>query len=119
MFKEVALVTISAVLFVQMGLSEAIQQTLHFHSKILSCCRCCSFWSTLAYCLLTRNGIVVSVAASFICAYVALWLALLYDALAVLYTNAYESITKTDDAPENAEAGQDDSDPATATDEVS
>ena len=61
----------------------------------------------------------MSVAASFISAYVALWLALLYDALAVLYNYAYESITKTDDTAQDAKANQGESNKATATDEVS
>ena len=62
-----------------------------------------SFWSVLAYCILTRNGVVVSLAASFILSYVAQWLALLYDALAFLYNNIYESITETDDTSKDAE----------------
>ena len=119
MVKEAALITISAVLFIQMGLSSAIQEFLHFRSRIASCPKCVAFWSVLAYCLLTGNGIVVSVAASFISAYVALWLALLYDALAVLYNYAYESITKTDDTAQDAKANQGESNKATATDEVS
>lgn len=118
MIKEVALITISAVLFVQMGLSAAIQGFFNFRSKIASCPKCATFWSVLAYCLATKNGIAVSVAASFISAYAAMWLALLYDALALLYNSAYESITQTDGASEDAEAGQDESATAPATDEV-
>ena len=118
MFEEVALITASAVLFVQMGLSGAIQETLHFRSRIASCPRCCAFWSVLAYSLLTRNGVVLSVAASFISAYAAMWLSLLYAALALLYNRAYESITETDGAPEDAEAGVDEPAPASADDEV-
>ena len=118
MLKEAALITISAVLFVQMGLSSAIQATLHFRSKIASCPRCVCFWSVLAYCLLTENGVIVSVAASFISAYAAQWLALLYDALALLYNSIYESITETDDTATDAEASTTTNE-ATATDEVS
>ena len=118
MVKEVALITISAVLFVQMGLSSAIQATLHFRSKIASCPKCATFWSVLAYCLLTRNEIIESVAASFISAYAAQWLALLYDALALLYNSAYESITKTDGASEDAEADTGESSASSAADEV-
>ncbi len=118
MIKEVALITISAVLFVQMGLSSAIQATLHFRSKIASCPRCVCFWSVLAFLLLTKNGIVVSVAASFISAYAAQWLALIYDALALLYNSIYESITQTDDTAQDAEADVA-TDEAITTDEVS
>ena len=119
MITEVALITISAVLFVQMGLSSAIQEFLNFRSRILSCCRCSTFWSVLAYCLVSKAGFFVSVATSFICAYVAQWLALLHDALALFYNSAYEYITKTDGASEDAEVDTDKPDETSATDEVS
>ena len=118
MIGEVALITVSAVLFVQMGLSGAIQQVLHIRSKIASCPRCCAFWSVLAYCILARHGVIVSVATAFISSYAALWLSLLYDALAVLYNGIYESITKTDGASENAEADKGEPSQASETDEV-
>ena len=96
MWKDALLITVSAVLFVQMGLSEAIQDVLSFKSKVLSCPRCCTFWSVLAWSLLHRNAVVPSVAASFICSYLSLWLALLYDAVAVIYNKAYGKISTTD-----------------------
>ena len=117
MIKEVALITISAVLFVQMGLSSAIQETLHFHSKIASCPRCCVFWSVLTYSLWNGHGLIGSVAASFISSYAALWIVLLYDALALLYNSIYESITKTDGAATDAQDSSDQS-VQTAADEV-
>ena len=118
MVQEVALITISAVLFVQMGLSSAIQGILHFYPKIASCPKCVAFWSTLAYCISTEQELLVSVAASFLSAYAALWLALIYDALALLYNTAYEHSTKTNGASADAEADGENPGPATATDEV-
>ena len=119
MITEAALITVSCVLFVQMGLSRAIQDTIGFRSKILSCPRCCTFWPVLAYMLATGKGIVMSVAASFISSYCAMWIALLYDSLATLYNWLYEQLSETDEHPaEDAEAGQ--ADPAEAgCDEVS
>ena len=119
MIREAALITVSAVLFVQMGLSSAIQSKIHFHSEIASCPKCATFWSVLAYCILTRNGILISVAASFICAYVAQWLALVYDALAILYNTIYESITEPQDTSKDAEPGPDKHSASAAADEVS
>lgn len=117
MVKEAALITASAVLFVQMGLSSAIQEILHFHSKIASCPKCVAFWSTLAYSISTGHGIIVSVSASFISAYAALWLSLLYDALAVLYNLCYEQISETPGAAD-AEAGEGQPSTTTSADEV-
>lgn len=118
MVKEVALITISAVLFVQMGLSSAIQESIRVYFRIASCPKCATFWSVLAYCLLTRKGFILSVAASFLSAYAALWLALLYDALALLYNYAYELITETDGTSSDAEADKDESATNSATDEM-
>lgn len=116
MISDAALVTISCVLFVNMGLSRAIQERIGFRSEILSCPRCCAFWSVLAYLLVTGNGILQSVAASFLSSYSALWLSLVYDALARLYNHCYDAISETD-ASKDATAATDESE--TATDEVS
>lgn len=108
MVLEVALITVSCVLFVQMGLSDAIQDSFRFKSRIVSCPKCLAMWTNLAYLLLQGHGLVVSVATSFICSYCALWLALLYDAIAIFYNYIYESITKKTYAAEgSAEAPAD------------
>ena len=92
--REAVLIMVSCVLFVQMGLSEAIQETLHIRIRIASCPKCLTWWICCAYLVLHDYGIVTSVAASFILSYCALWLALIYDALATLYNYAYETITR-------------------------
>lgn len=79
MIREAALITLICVLFVQMGLSDAIQETLHVRLRIASCPKCLTMWVTLACLLLHGNRILESVAASFISAYAALWLAMAYD----------------------------------------
>ena len=101
MVREVALITVSCVLFVQMGLSDAVQEALRFKSKIVSCPKCLTMWCCFAYLLLFGNSLVVSVATSFVCAYCALWLSLIYDAVALAYNWLYESITKKTDAAED------------------
>ena len=101
---EVALITVSCVLFVQMGLSGAVQDALHIDLRIASCPKCLTYWVCLVYLLIHDYGIVVSVATSFIFSYAALWLALMYDALAVLYNRLYEKLPETDDASPVAEA---------------
>lgn len=116
MWKDALLITIACVLFVQMGLSEAIQGRLHFTSELLSCPRCCSFWANLAYFIIAGTPLVVTVSASFLCAYAALWLALGYDAAAALYNRAYEYISKTNGASTGANASDNNSDTITPCD---
>lgn len=97
MLREAAMLTLSCVLFVQMGLSDAMQETIRVRLRILSCPKCCTFWSVLVLTLVRGNGIVDSVAVSFASSYLALWLSLLYDYVATIYNKAYESITETTD----------------------
>ena len=105
MWKDALLLTLSCTLFVQMGLSSAIQKKLHFTSELISCPKCLTFWANLAYLTFFGHGTVVEiVGASFLCSYAALWVAVLYDALALLYNRFYEYITEADGASEDAPA---------------
>ena len=96
MIYEVALLIISCVLFIQMGLSDTIQNIIKVNPVILSCPKCLTFWSVLLYCAINGYNIIISIATSFISSYIALWLVLLYDILAIKYNKCYESIEKTD-----------------------
>lgn len=110
---EAALIAASCVLFVSMGLSDAVQGVLRVKLRILSCPKCLTFWTTLVWSLSHGAGFVRSVAASFLFSYVALWATLALDGLSVLYNKCYEIISKTTDTPKDtaktvtAEAGSD------------
>ncbi len=119
MITEAALILVSCVLFVQAGLADAIQETIHVRLRIASCPRCLTFWACLAWTLLTGHGLLVSVAASFVTAYCAIWLSLVYDALAVLYNYTYEQITKTQDTAPASERAGSPTDPSAGGDAVS
>ena len=119
MITEVALITISCVLFVQMGLGSAIEEFLHFRSIVLVCHKCCSFWACLIYLLIAGDiGIVLSIATSFIASYCAQWLALLYDAMAILYNYLYENINQNQGTSEDSERTESPIDPKADSDEV-
>lgn len=102
MIWDAALIMTSCVLFVQMGLSEAIQEVLHIHLRIASCPKCLTMWTTLVYLLFSTRAIVLSVAVSFVFSYLALWMSLLYDIAAGYYNKLYETISKTPDASETS-----------------
>ena len=102
MITEVALITISCVLFIQMGLADAIKDAFHLRITFV-CPKCLTYWCCLFWLVIHKNGIVVSVAASFIASYCALWLSLLHASLALLYNYLYEQITETQDTSQDAE----------------
>ena len=89
MWKEAAMIMVSAVLFIQMGLSEAVQEKLHFRCKILSCYKCLNFWLSLIYLGVKGYDFLAVIAVSFLFSYLALWLALLYDIAADFYNSTY------------------------------
>ena len=95
--KEVALITLSCVLFVQMGLADSILRILRI-KKISPCYKCLSYWLTGLWMGFHGYDPVLLVATSFIASYCSLWLGLLYDGLAVFYNYLYEKLSKTPDA---------------------
>ena len=101
MWKEAVLIPIACVLAIQMGLIGEIGKLIRYEFRILSCPKCLTFWVSLSCHLLLHRPVIDSVAVSFLSSYAALWLCLLYDALAVAYNRGYEKITQeTSDAPE-------------------
>lgn len=95
MVGQAILILISCVLFIQMGLSAAFQKVLSIKIDFLSCPKCFTFWVTFFALLIKGYGIIEIVTVSFISAYLALWLSLLYDYLANLYNKLYEHISET------------------------
>lgn len=119
MITEVALITISCVLFIQMGLYGAIETLLHIKMPIVSCPKCLTWWVCLLYLATHEYGIVDCVATSFIASYVASWLSLLYDSLAILYNYIYEQINKATNTSEASEGASSVTDIQADNDEVS
>ena len=109
MGKEVILITVSCVLFIQMGLSDAIQEFVGLKSKIFSCVKCLSFWTNLSYLVFTKHCLLLSVSISFLASYCALWMALLYDGLASLYNWIYEKLSSTEHAESDEDAEDEES----------
>ena len=82
----VALVWFSAVMFVHMGLGEAICKTSRIRFILFLCPKCMSFWTVLGYSLLiVKFPIEVSVAVAFLLSYAAIWFDLLLGKLADVY----------------------------------
>ena len=119
MITEVALITVSCVLFVQMGLSRVIEGILHLRFIVLSCPKCLTMWFCLFYLVLNNYSPLLSIATSFIASYCALWLSLFYDAVAIFYNYLYEQITQTQDASEDAERSESSTDAQADSNEVS
>lgn len=91
-------VFISCVLFIHLGLGEAVERTLRISFILLSCVKCLTFWSMLAYSLIHSFPLEYALCLSFVSAYAALWADIPLAKLATLY----EKLNKDLDAEESA-----------------
>lgn len=88
---------ISSVLFIHLGMGEAIEKVLRIRFILLRCSKCLTFWTTAVYSLIIVSyPVEVSLCIGFTCAYAALWVDLLLGKIAV----AYEKLTQSMDAKE-------------------
>lgn len=107
MWKEAAEITVVCVLAIQMGLVDAISGLMRCEFRILPCPKCCVLWVSLGWHLLHSRPILDSVFVAFLSSYAALWLAMLYDAVAIVYNHVYEKITSKETAAAEDEPGSD------------
>ena len=119
MWNEAAMIMVSCVLFINMGLCEAIEKILSVRFRILSCPKCLTMWSCLAYLLLKGNDVVPSIAVSFLFSYFSLWLTLVLDMFSTLYNKCYEFFFQTTDTDKVAETAEADISEADGSDAVS
>ena len=82
----IVLVWFSAVMFVHMGLGEALCKTFGVRFILFLCPKCMAFWTVLGYSLLiVKLPIEVSTAVAFLLSYAAIWFDLLLGKLADVY----------------------------------
>ena len=107
MWKDAAEITVVCVLAIQMGLVNAIGTFMHYEFRVLSCPRCLVFWASIGWHLLYSRPFLDSIFVAFISSYAALWLSMMYDAIAVVYNYAYEKIKPETAVTAEAEPGSD------------
>ena len=90
-------VFVSCVLFIHLGLGEAIERTLRVRFVLLRCVKCSTFWSMLVYSLIHSFPLENALCLSFVSAYAALWADIPLAKLA----NLYEKLNKDLDAEES------------------
>lgn len=83
-------ITIICVLANHMGLVGAIEKELDQKIPIVDCSKCATFWFSLIYLAFDGGNIIISIAASFCVAYLAVWLELLLGIIDKGYDNIYE-----------------------------
>ena len=92
MFTGALMVTVCCVLFIHMGLCEAVERTFRYKFKIISCVRCLTFWCDLLYLTVTSTPVIHAVFYSFTLSYMSLWLEVLLTVTGRFYERIYSEI---------------------------
>ena len=92
MICDIASIVFVCVTMNHLGLISAIESAIHRKLWIVDCPKCASFWCVLAYHIVEHNGMVTSLAISFLASYTAIWLELLEGFVDKLYMKCYEKI---------------------------
>lgn len=92
---------ISSVLFIHLGLGDAISRVTRIKFVLFRCVKCLTFWSVLGYSLFIELPLVYSVCIAFVCSYLSLWAELFLGKLA----DRYEELSENVDAEESKNNG--------------
>ena len=99
---DIAGIVFIAVTMNHLGLVKAIEDTIDRELRIVNCPKCLTFWSALAYSVITSRNAIASLAISFLASYTALWLELLEGYIDTLYIKVYEKIYPNTDTDTTA-----------------
>lgn len=103
------MLTFSCVAANHLGLISAMEKVIRHSIPIANCPRCLTFWMVLATTFLSGWNMIASLAISFLCSYIAIWLELLMGFIDLLFNKIYATLYPT----------ANDTDPATTADHPS
>lgn len=90
--RDLIYIMFTAVLFNHLGLAELVTFRIK-RNVIINCSKCLTFWTTTGYSLfLLEWGVLHSLFAGFVLAYVALWVELALNVLNYYYEKCYGKI---------------------------
>lgn len=91
--KSVGLILLCCVLFVHMGMGDAVSKVVRRGLSLFRCVKCTTFWVILAYTVFfTAADPVLCTALAFMCSYIALWIDLAFSKIAVWYEKWYKGV---------------------------
>jgi len=100
---DIACIVFVCVTVSHLGLVGAIEDMMGRNLPVINCPKCLTFWVTLAYgcdTIATNGTLIMVLAISFLCSYLAIWLELFEGYIDTLYLKLYGKIcTTSDDTP--------------------
>lgn len=101
---SVGYLLLCCVLFVHLGLGDAVGKVIRRNLSLFRCVKCFTFWTILAYTLFFAEfSPVKCVALAFACAYAALWIDMFFAKIAKWYEKWYKGVAaeECDDSSAN------------------
>lgn len=102
---DIVMLVLSATLANHLGLVEAVEGVMRHKIPVLNCSKCASFWLVLVCSLWSGVSLIASFAVSFVCAYCAVWLELVFGYIDTLYNRLYENIYTKETDPDAGAKG--------------
>ena len=103
---DIASIVFICVTSIHLGLVKAVEDVTNRELRIVNCPKCFTWWSVLAYTIITSRSVITSLAISFLCSYIALWLELFEGFVDSIYRKVYEKIyPDPDDNEASADTG--------------
>lgn len=96
-WQSIVLILFCCVASHHLGLIDAVEKFLHCRFRLIGCTKCFTFWCTLIYCIKCRESMLVSVATSFLFAWLAIWFELCMGITDTIYKKIYDKIYKDAD----------------------
>ena len=90
--ESVGYILLCCVLFVHLGLGDAVAKVIRRNLSLFSCVKCFTFWTILAYTLFFEFEPIKCIAVAFVCSYLALWADLVLSKIAVIYETWYKGV---------------------------
>lgn len=97
MWIDIASIVFVCVTMNHLGLVKAIEKVADRELRIVNCPKCLTYWSVLAYTLITSRSAISSFAISFLASYTAIWLELFEGFIDKLYLKCYGKIVTDND----------------------
>lgn len=106
---DIVCIIISCTLANHLGLTTSIESIIRHQLPIVRCSKCFTFWSVMAYTVMSGMAIHVCTAIAFASALAALWLELMLSVVDYYYIKIYENHNIEDDTTTAATASDTDS----------
>lgn len=86
---SIAMILFCCVMFIHLGLGEAICKTIHIDFILFKCVKCLTWWMILCYTLFNDYTLIESCFTAFLASYSALWFDLLLAKMSKIYEQEY------------------------------